>query len=152
MQDTSRKSNVIILLAEDDDGHAELIKINFKLAGIGNKMIRFKDGLELWEFLSFTGGGHHREHGRQYLLLLDIRMPRMDGVEVLEKIKSDPELKKLPIIMLTTTDDPKEIEKCYALGCNSYITKPLEFAAFSETLRKLGEFILMIQVAGLDGD
>ena len=73
-------------------------------------------------------------------------MPKMDGVEVLQKIKSNEELKNLPVIMLTTTDDPREVEKCYALGCNIYITKPVDFLRFSETLKRLGLFIQVVKV------
>jgi len=73
-------------------------------------------------------------------------MPKMDGIEVLQKIKSDDELKNLPVMMLTTTDDPREVEKCYALGCNIYITKPVDFPKFAETLKRLGLFIQVVKV------
>ena len=79
-------------------------------------------------------------------IILDINMPKMNGVEVLIRIKSDNELKNIPVIMLTTTDNPREIETCYTLGCNMYITKPIDFNKFSETLKRLGLFINIVTI------
>ena len=84
------------------------------------------------------------------VLLLDIRMPKVDGVEVLRQIKSDPELKNMPVIMLTTTDDPREIRTCYSLGCSCYVTKPVDYQKFAEMLSRLGLFLLVVQVPDLD--
>jgi CheY-like chemotaxis protein len=131
-----------VLIAEDDDGHAELVRAQLLEAGIRNPYIRFRDGEELWDYLDTTG-----REGGSFLILLDIRMPRMDGVEALRRIKEDPALNRIPVIMLTTTDDPREIEECYVLGCNCYVTKPVEFAAFAETLTRLGLFILIMRVS-----
>jgi CheY-like chemotaxis protein len=133
-----------ILLAEDDDGHAELITEHLRDAGIHNPIRRFHDGDEIWHFLTAPETSDSSEE--RYLLLLDIRMPRVDGTEVLRRIKADERLRQLPVIMLTTTDDPHEIERCYALGCNAYITKPIEFVAFSEALRRLGLFLMVVRV------
>jgi len=80
------------------------------------------------------------------LLLLDIHMPQMDGLEVLRLIKSDNKLKEMPVIMLTTTDDPREVEECYQIGCNIYITKPVDFIKFTETLNHLGLFLQIVKV------
>jgi len=135
-----------ILIAEDDDGHAELIMTGLKESGICNHMIRFVDGKETWDFISGKGKNMVIDRNKSYLLLLDINMPKMDGVEVLERIKSNDELKNLPIIMLTTTDDPREVENCYALGCNIYVTKPVDFVKFAETLKRLGLFIQVVKV------
>jgi CheY-like chemotaxis protein len=150
MTDIQAKDEVTILIAEDDDGHAELIKEHLRSVGLYNEMKRFRDGIELWEFLSTTEGDNCRKKDHSYLLLLDIRMPRLNGVEVLRKIKSDTELHKMPVIMLTTTDDPREIEECYRLGCSSYITKPIDFIQFADTLKRLGLFIMVVKVAKLD--
>ena len=84
------------------------------------------------------------------MLLLDIRMPKVDGVEVLKQIKNDPELKNMPVIMLTTTDDPREIRNCYALGCSCYVTKPVDYQKFSDMLTRLGLFLLVVQVPNLN--
>jgi CheY-like chemotaxis protein len=135
---------VTVLIAEDDDGHAELVRAQLLDAGIRNPYIRFRDGQELWNYLDTKG-----REGGSFLVLLDIRMPRMDGVEVLKRIKADAILSLVPVIMLTTTDDPREIEACYQLGCNCYITKPVAFEAFAETLNRLGLFIMIMRVSKL---
>ncbi len=137
---------LIILIAEDDDGHAELIKEGLEDAGVCNKTIRFSNGEEAWLFLSGTGDAEVRDRGRSYLLLLDINMPKMDGLEVLKRLKSSDDLKEIPVMMLTTTDDPREVEECYKLGCNMYITKPVDFVKFSETLKRLGLFIQIVKI------
>ncbi|PKM97232.1 MAG: hypothetical protein CVU79_09405 [Elusimicrobia bacterium HGW-Elusimicrobia-3] len=134
--------NLTILMAEDDDGHARLVEERFESVGVKNAIVRFRDGAEAWEYLN----GPELKNGREYLLLLDIRMPGLDGVEVLRRIKSDARLKTIPVIMLTTTDDPKEVETCYALGCNSYLTKPVEFKKFSEVIKRLGLFLMVVRV------
>jgi CheY-like chemotaxis protein len=137
------KSEVVtVLIAEDDDGHADLVKDQLWDAGVRNPCRRFRDGQELWSFLNTQG-----RKGGAYVILLDIRMPRMDGIEVLRKVKADSLLSTIPIIMLTTTDDSREIEACYLMGCNCYVTKPVEFKAFSETLRRLGLFIMIMRVS-----
>lgn len=131
-----------ILIAEDDDGHAELIQEGLKEAGICNTLIRFVNGEDAWNFISENGGSD----SKSYLLLLDINMPRMNGIEVLRRIKADEHLKHIPIMMLTTTDDPREVEMCYKLGCNMYITKPVQFEKFAETLRRMGLFIQIVKI------
>lgn len=135
-----------ILIAEDNDGHAELIMTGLKESGICNHMIRFIDGQQTWDFISGQGKDRMLDKNKSYLLLLDINMPHMDGVEVLERIKGHNDLKTLPVMMLTTTDDPREVEKCYSLGCNIYITKPVDFIKFAETLKRLGLFIQVVKV------
>ncbi len=136
---------MIILIAEDDDGHAELIKDGLADAGVCNKTIRFTNGEEVWGFLSGTGQSE-RDKSKSYLLLLDLNMPKMDGLEVLRRLKVNPELKEIPVMMLTTTDDPREVEECYKLGCNMYITKPVDFIKFTETLKRLGLFIQIVKI------
>lgn len=149
---------VTILIAEDDEGHAELISDNLLEAGITNPIIRFRNGQETLDFFFGPAPGQdgegarapHREAGQAYMLLLDIRMPKVDGVEVLRQIKGDPQLKNMPVIMLTTTDDPREIQNCYALGCSCYVTKPVDYRQFSEMLVRLGLFLLVVQVPTLN--
>lgn len=152
MGQMSAAGEVTILVAEDDDGHAELIMDNLRDAGVFNSMLRFKDGQETLDFFFGDGGGSRFEKGRAYLLLLDIRMPKVDGIEVLRQLKADPELKNIPIIMLTTTDDPREIKNCYGLGCSCYVTKPVDYRKFAEMLRRLGLFIVIVQVPRVDGE
>jgi len=141
-----RYKEMIIVITDDDDGHAELIKEGLQNSGVSNPMIRFSHGEELWEFLK--GKKVHDcyfDCTKAYLLLLDINMPRMDGVEVLRRMKADEQLREIPVMILTTTDDPREVEKCYRLGCNVYITKPVDFSMFAETLRRLGLFLQVVK-------
>ena len=145
------EKEVIILIAEDDDGHATLIQRNLKRAGIVNEIIRFKDGQEVLDYLFQKGEGAKRESGKSLLLLLDIRMPKVDGVEVLKQVKANEELKKLPVMMITTTDDPREIEHCHNLGCNNYVTKPIDYEKFVAAVRQLGLFLLIVHVPAING-
>jgi CheY-like chemotaxis protein len=136
----------VILLAEDDDGHAQLIRRNLKRAGVANEVVHVRDGQEALDYLARRGDFAGREGNPPLLLLLDINMPRVSGVEVLMAIKGDPATAKLPVIMLTTTDDPREVERCYQLGCSIYITKPVKYDEFAEALNRLGLFLEIIQV------
>lgn len=142
---------VIILVVEDDEGHAGLIRRNLNRAGITNRIFHFKDGQEIIDFLFRKGDGLHRKSGDAYILLLDIRMPKIDGVEVLRLVKSDEELKKIPVIMITTTDDPREVEACHKLGCSNYITKPVEYESFVNAIRQLGLFLSVVQIPKING-
>lgn len=150
--DNSLKKEVTILIAEDDDGHAELIRDNLQESGVHNPLIRFRNGQEALDFFFAPqmGDAPRREPGKAYMLLLDIRMPKVDGIEVLRRIKEDRELKDMPVIMLTTTDDPREIRNCYALGCNCYVTKPVDYNKFAEMLTRLGLFLVVVQVPQLN--
>lgn len=142
---------VVILIAEDDAGHARLIEKNLTRAGLHNKIQRFDNGQAVLDFLFRRGPGPHRVQDNAYLLLLDIRMPQVDGVEVLRQIKNDPDLRKLPVLMLTTTDDPREVERCHAIGCASYIVKPVDYDKFAEAIKSLGLYISLVQVPELNG-
>jgi CheY-like chemotaxis protein len=147
------KNEITILIAEDDDGHAELIIDNLREAGLTNDITRFRDGQEALDFLTGPPNTPETRHtGTAYLLLLDIRMPRLDGIETLRRIKADPELHKMPVIMLTTTDDPREVKNCYELGCSCYITKPVDYNNFSEMLNRLGLFLMVVQVPDINGE
>jgi CheY-like chemotaxis protein len=146
------KNEVVILVAEDDEGHAKLIIRNLKRAGIKNEIIHFRDGQETLDFLFRRGTGPGRKDCTHYLLLLDIRMPKVDGVEVLRQIKDDRNLKKLPIIMVTTTDDPLEVDKCYEAGCSNYVVKPVDYEKFIKAIRQLGLFLSVIKLPLTNGN
>jgi CheY-like chemotaxis protein len=137
---------VVILIADDDAGHARLIEKNLQRTGLHNPILLFKDGQEILDFLFLRGAGPRLATDMAYLLLLDIRMPKVDGVEVLRQIKHDTELRKLPVIMLTTTDDPREVARCHGLGCSNYIVKPVDYEKFSEAIKQFGLFISLVQV------
>lgn len=135
-----------ILLAEDDEGHASLVQRNLKRSGIVNDFIHVRDGQEALDFLRGQGGFAERVPNGPLLLLLDINMPRLNGVEVLQQIKDDERLSKIPVVMLTTTDDPREVERCYQLGCGVYITKPVLYEEFIEAIKRLGLFLAIVKV------
>lgn len=143
---------VVVLVADDDDGHATLICKNLVRAGMRNEIVRFADGQEVSDFLFRRGDGPIRLPGSAYLLLLDVRMPKMDGIDVLQEIKQDPELRKMPVIMITTTDDPREVVRCHELGCSCYITKPVDYGQFVAAICSLGLFMAIIQVPTMNGE
>jgi CheY-like chemotaxis protein len=138
--------SLIIVLAEDDEGHASLVRRNLKRAGIANEIVHVKDGQEALDYVRREGPFTDRPGGAPLLFVLDINMPRIDGVEVLRQLKTDESTAKIPAIMLTTTDDPREVERCYQLGCSVYITKPVEYEAFVEAVRRLGLFLQVVAV------
>jgi CheY-like chemotaxis protein len=140
------KVEPVILIVEDDEGHAILIRQNLEAAGLSNQMQHFRDGQAVLDFFFKHDPRPPMEPEHMYLVLLDIRMPKVDGIEVLRRLKSDPELRKLPVIMLTTTDDVREVERCHQLGCNVYIQKPVDYDRFAEAIRRLGMFVTLLLV------
>lgn len=145
------QSDPVLLIAEDDEGHAILIQQTLRATGVDNRILHFADGQAILDFLFRCGRGPQRERNQSYVLLLDIRMPKVNGVEVLRQTKSDPELRKLPVVMLTTTDDPREVLRCHEFGCSGYIRKPVDYEKFSETLRRLGLFLMLMLVPPVNG-
>jgi len=135
-----------ILIVDDDSGHARLIQKNLSRAGLHNSILRFENGQEILDYLFQRGPGQHRAPDKPYLILLDIRMPGVDGIEVLRQIKGDPDLRKIPVIMLTTTDDPREVERCHDIGCNSYVVKPVDYDKFAEAINSIGLYISLVEV------
>jgi CheY-like chemotaxis protein len=136
---------VTIILAEDDDGHAQLVQRNLERAGLLNGLLRVRDGQELLDCLNTRGGSHQQTLDEAVVVLLDINMPRVDGVEALRQIKANAATHRIPVIMLTTTDDPREIDRCYELGCNVYVTKPVAYEGFIDAIRRLGLFLQIVQ-------
>lgn len=145
------QKEMVILIAEDDTGHASLIQKNLRRSGINNEILHFKDGQEILDFLFQRTQGPHLEYGTSYLLLLDINMPKVDGVEVLRQVKQDEGLKKMPVIMITTTDDPREVQRCHDLGCSNYIAKPIDYDKFVQAIRQLGLFLMVVEVPRING-
>jgi len=139
-------TELVILLAEDDDGHAYLIEQNLREGGVGNAVVRARDGQEALDYIHREGAFAGRDPGGPLLVLLDINMPRVDGVETLRRLKADPATEATPVIVLTTTDDPRDVRRCYELGCASYVTKPVEYEQFVEAVRRLGLFLAIVQV------
>ena len=140
--------SVNIIMIEDDDGHARLIEKNIRRAGISNQIHHFSDGTSALQFLYEHPSGP--AHNGPALILLDLNLPDMSGTDILTRFKAEESpLKRTPVIMLTTTDDKVEIQRCYELGCNVYITKPVNYESFAEAIRQLGLFLSVIQVPDL---
>lgn len=135
-----------ILLTDDDEGHRILIEENLRAAGLENPLLTFSDGRELLDFLQGFHPRHQVDHARPYLALLDIRMPRMDGLETLRRIRADAKLRRLAVIMLTTTDDSREVGRAYELGCACYLSKPVDITRFTEAVQRLGKFIQFMEI------
>jgi CheY-like chemotaxis protein len=137
---------LVILLAEDDEGHAILVRRNLQRAGVANEIIHVTDGQAALDFVRCEGAYAGRVRHGTLLLLLDVNMPRLDGVEALRQLKADPSTRRIPVIMLTTTDDPREIARCYGLGCSVYVTKPVPYDQFVTAIQQLGHFLQIVQV------
>lgn len=127
-----------ILIVDDDDGHAILTRENLEAAALGNPIRHFRDGQAVLDFLFEPGSHPPASKAGAYLLLLDIRMPKVDGVEVLRRLRADPKQRNLAIIVLTSADDAREVERCHALGCDVYLKKPVDFGKFADAVRRLG--------------
>jgi CheY-like chemotaxis protein len=137
---------VIIMLVEDDSGHALLIEKNLRRAGIANEIVVMDTGQKAIDYLFKEGDFKDAQHSLPPLILLDLNLPVLDGYQVLKIIKGDERTKKIPVIVLTTTDNPHEVSRCYELGCNVYITKPVEYEKFSDAIRTLGLFLSIVKV------
>jgi len=140
---------VNIVMIEDDEGHARLIEKNIRRAGINNDVRHFIDGTSALDYLFNAPDGPL--HNGPALVLLDLNLPDMSGTAILEKIKSDEKLRRTPVVVLTTTDDKVEIQRCYDLGANVYITKPVNYESFADAIRQLGLFLAVIQVPEVEG-
>ena len=129
-----------IVLIEDDDGHARLIEKNLRRAGVSNNIIRCTDGASA--IARLFGGSC----SGQVLILLDLNLPDMSGVDILHRVKSDARLQRAPVIILTTTDNQADIQRCYSLGCNVYIIKPVDYDQFTNAILQLGLFLAVVQI------
>src|SRR6201996_2661725 len=137
---------VSIVMIEDDEGHARLIEKNIRRAGVQNEIVPFTNGTDALKFLFGADGSGNVSAGRQLLILLDLNLPDMTGIDILEKIKNNQHIKRCPVVVLTTTDDSREIQRCYDLGANVYITKPVNYEGFANAIRQLGLFFAVMQV------
>lgn len=137
---------VKIVMVEDDLGHAKLIEKNIRRANIANDIAHFADGGSALEYL-FSDAV--KQNG-PLLVLLDLNLPDMQGTEILAQLKADDRLKRAPVVVLTTTDDKVEIQRCYDLGCNVYITKPVEYESFADAIRQLGLFLSVMQAPDIE--
>jgi DNA-binding response OmpR family regulator len=141
---------VCIVMIEDDEGHARLIERNIRRAGVNNEIVPFTNGTDALAYLLGNDGSGRASAERHLLILLDLNLPDMSGIDILAKIKGNQHTKRMPVIVLTTTDDQREIQRCYDLGANVYITKPVNYDGFANAIRNLGLFFSVMQVPSTD--
>jgi len=137
---------VTIIMIEDDEGHARLIERNIRRSGVNNEILPFTNGTDAVKYLLGADGTGLEHKGHALLILLDLNLPDMTGIDILKMVKQNSFLKSAPVVILTTTDDSQEIKRCYELGCNVYITKPVNYESFANAIRQLGLFFSVIQV------
>lgn len=137
---------VTIIMIEDDEGHARLIEKNVRRAGVNNEIMPFTLGAKALDYILGVNRDGVVSKDRYLLVLLDLNLPDMSGIRILEEIKSNEYTRRLPVVVLTTTDDETEIQKCYDLGANVYITKPVDYEGFASAIKNLGLFFSVIQV------
>jgi two-component system, response regulator len=139
---------VEILLVEDNQDDADLTILALKKKGLGNKLVHLKDGVEALDFIYGTGAyeGRRQDFGPK-VILLDLKMPRLNGLEVLQKIKSDPQTSMIPVVVLTSSAEDPDINASYKLGANSYIVKPVDFDNFAQTVIDLGMYWVVLNKA-----
>lgn len=137
---------VTIIMVEDDEGHARLIEKNIRRAGVGNEIVAFTNGSDALAYLLGPDGTGIVNKGRQLLVLLDLNLPDMTGIDILEKVKGNEHTRRSPVVVLTTTDDQREIQRCYDLGANVYITKPVDYDGFANAIKQLGLFFSVMQI------
>ena len=131
-----------ILFVEDNDDHAELVMRSMEEHRVANHIFRVSDGEEALDFLFERGEYADEEVARPHVVLLDLRLPKVDGLEVLERIKQDEKLRKMPVVVLTTSEKESDIAKAYDLNANAYLVKPVDFEKFVDLMRDLGFFWL----------
>ena len=141
---------VTIIMIEDDEGHARLIEKNIRRAGVANQIVPFTNGTDALAYLMGPDGTGVANKGRQLLVLLDLNLPDMTGVDILEKVKGNEHTRRSPVVVLTTTDDQREIQRCYDLGANVYITKPVDYDGFANAIKQLGLFFSVMQIPEAD--
>ena len=139
---TNDSDCIDVLLVEDDPGDVLLIEEAFEFNKVRNNLNIVSDGVEALEYLRREG--RYADAGRPGLILLDLNLPRKDGREVLEEIKADPELRRIPVVVLTTSKAEEDVLRSYDLHANAYVTKPVDFDRFIEVVRQIDEFFVSV--------
>ena len=137
---------VTILLVEDDPGHARLIEKNLRRNSVTNSIVQLPDGQSAVDYLFRRGAYSGRRGAPRLLILLDLNLPGLDGYQVLRRVKADPSTRRIPVVVLTTTEDRNEVDRCYELGCSLFVTKPVDYSDLTDTLRRLGQVLPILQV------
>ena len=137
---------VVIVMIEDDEGHARLIEKNIRRAGVTNEIVPFANGSKALSWLLGEDGTGSLHEGKSILVLLDLNLPDMTGMDILAKLRGSRHLKRLMVIVLTTTDDPVEVHRCYDLGANVYVAKPMQYEKFVNAIQQLGLFLSVVTI------
>ena len=137
-----------VLIADDDEGHATLVARNLRRAGLQADLIRLRDGQEVVDYLYRRAPWADRPDHRAVVVILDLNMPRLGGLQVLERLKGDDAFARIPIFVLTTTDNPVEIDACYVRGASACLVKPVDFGAFSDMIQRFAGFLMTAQMPG----
>lgn len=132
-----------VLLIEDDEGHAMLVQMNLRDAGLNNPILHIDNGRAALEYVKRLQA---LEQAVPLIVLLDINLPEIDGYTILATLKSEPKTRKIPVVVLTSTDDPNEINRCYELGCNIFLRKPVDYTSFTNAIRQLGMFLAVVEI------
>lgn len=140
--------SLTIVIAEDDEGHATLVQRNLRRAAVAAQAVRVRDGQELLDYMYRRGPWQTREEHDAVVILLDLNMPRLGGIEVLERLKGDPQLSHVPIFVLTTTDNPVELDRCYARGASVCLVKPVDYGSFGTMMHRLADFLTTARLPG----
>ncbi len=141
-------NDVSILIVEDDAGHSRLIEKNLRRADVKNEIIKIRDGRQALDYLFEEGEYSGQRRASSLLVLLDLNLPEINGIQVLKRMKKHDFTKRIPVIILTTSDDNRDIGRCYELGCSVYVTKPVGYRQFSTAIQKLGLFLTVARVPG----
>ncbi len=144
--DMAEPAPASIVMIEDDEGHARLIEKHIRRAGVTHEIAGFRDGASALAHFFHKRSGAARKSERPRVVLLDLNLPDMEGVDILSALKADRLLRRLPVFVLTTTDDQREIQRCYDLGANICMTKPVNDASFANAIRQLGLFLTVMQI------
>jgi CheY-like chemotaxis protein len=140
---TEQGDQRVVLLVEDDPGHAQLIQKNLLRSGLATQVEVLRDGGEAVDYFFGAESKQHKEQPQ--LILLDLNLPRVDGYQVLARIKGHEQTRQIPVAVLTTTADRREVARCYELGCNLFLTKPVDYVNFAETIQTLGKFLKLVE-------
>ena len=143
-----RETTFSVLMAEDDDGHATLVRRSLKRAGLTTDPVHLRDGQEVLDYMFQRGQWADRPAHDSVVMILDLNMPRLGGTAVLERLKEDDELSRIPVFVLTTTDNPLELDRCYSLGAAACLVKPVDYGAFDEMIRRLAQFLMAARLPG----
>ncbi len=133
-----------ILLVEDDPKDIELTVSALSEHNLANGILIVRDGVEALDYLYRRGTFAQRSNGNPVVILLDLKMPKMDGIEVLRQIRSDEKLKTIPVVILTSSRESNDLETCYKLGVNAYVVKPVKFTDFVDAVKEIGIFWVLI--------